>query len=486
MPDNSSEKEEWMEWVWPGFHWYQGIHAFLAWQNDFEKFGLLITKMVLTYSRGTEAYYFLKREYEREGKEFFEKIKENPKILSGVLKNTDSSAEKIFDLEGKWKNINFRELSDKQLIKYHQSLFKLDEPLWRNGQIPNLLELGNSYLSDYVKSIISKNFGEQKFSEIFTVLTTSNYLSVGERQELDFLKLLKRFKASNSKLVDKIRIHYQKYRWMTYGWAGPEITHESFLENFKKSLKNRGSEISQLSEKFAERKSVLTEQKRFIKRFNLADRIFVNLLRQFLESKSKRIDAHSLTFFFADKIMAEIGKRVGLSMDQMRVVVPKDVPKLFKKVDVKQINEEYNRVLIWFERPTLQKLTGESAETKLKYILDRLPKIVETKELKGSVAYPGKIQGTTRVILDIKDAPRFKPGEILVTRMTDPSYVLLMKHSRAIVTDVGGITCHAAIVARELKIPCVIGTKIATKVLKDGDEVEVNANEGVVRIINKA
>jgi pyruvate,water dikinase len=69
--------------------------------------------------------------------------------------------------------------------------------------------------------------------------------------------------------------------------------------------------------------------------------------------------------------------------------------------------------------------------------------------------------------------------------MTDPSFILLMKNSSAIITDVGGITCHAAIVSRELKIPCVIGAKIATKVLKDGDIVEVNANEGTIKILKK-
>jgi len=61
-----------------------------------------------------------------------------------------------------------------------------------------------------------------------------------------------------------------------------------------------------------------------------------------------------------------------------------------------------------------------------------------------------------------------------------------MKRASAIVTDEGGITCHAAIIARELKVPCVIGTKIATQVLKDGDLVEVNANQGIVKILKKA
>lgn len=61
-----------------------------------------------------------------------------------------------------------------------------------------------------------------------------------------------------------------------------------------------------------------------------------------------------------------------------------------------------------------------------------------------------------------------------------------MKKAAAIITDEGGITCHAAIVSRELNIPCIIGTKVATKILKDGDLVEVNAEKGVVKIINKS
>lgn len=77
-------------------------------------------------------------------------------------------------------------------------------------------------------------------------------------------------------------------------------------------------------------------------------------------------------------------------------------------------------------------------------------------------------------------------GEILVTGMTRPEYVPLMKKAAAIVTDEGGITCHAAIVSRELKKPCIIGTKIATQVLNDGDLVEVDAERGVVRVLERA
>ena len=107
----------------------------------------------------------------------------------------------------------------------------------------------------------------------------------------------------------------------------------------------------------------------------------------------------------------------------------------------------------------------------------------ETQEVKGMVASKGKVQGRVRVILEIKEVSSFEEGESLVTSMTRPEFVPVIKKSAAIVTDEGGISCHAAIVSRELNKPCIIGTKNATRVLKDGMEVEVDAEKGVVKII---
>jgi phosphohistidine swiveling domain-containing protein len=109
----------------------------------------------------------------------------------------------------------------------------------------------------------------------------------------------------------------------------------------------------------------------------------------------------------------------------------------------------------------------------------------DSNELKGQTACRGSVHGIVRVISDPYDDRGFQDGDVLVTSMTRPEFVPIMKRAGAVVTNEGGITCHAAIVSRELKIPCVIGTKIATQVLKDGDLVEVDANNGVVRILNK-
>src|SRR3989338_154443 len=90
-------------------------------------------------------------------------------------------------------------------------------------------------------------------------------------------------------------------------------------------------------------------------------------------------------------------------------------------------------------------------------------------EVSGTVAMTGKARGKVRIVLEYADMERFQDGEILVASMTVPDFLPAMNKASAFVTNEGGITCHAAIVAREMKKPCIIGTKIATKVFKDGD-----------------
>jgi phosphoenolpyruvate synthase/pyruvate phosphate dikinase len=133
----------------------------------------------------------------------------------------------------------------------------------------------------------------------------------------------------------------------------------------------------------------------------------------------------------------------------------------------------------------VQLLTGERAKKEIqrKGLLQKKELDPDIKELLGQVAYTGKVKGKVKVIFARKEMVKFKKGDVLVSPMTEPGYLPIMKKAAAMVTDEGGLLCHASIVARELKIPCIIGTKIATKVLKNGDLVEVDADRGVVKIL---
>jgi pyruvate, water dikinase len=100
--------------------------------------------------------------------------------------------------------------------------------------------------------------------------------------------------------------------------------------------------------------------------------------------------------------------------------------------------------------------------------------------LKGLGAAPGNAAGKARRVLHVEENTELQPGEILVSTMTTPDMVPAMARSAAIVTDEGGMTCHAAIVSRELGIPCVVGTRTATKTLHDGQEISVDGKMGAV------
>jgi len=100
--------------------------------------------------------------------------------------------------------------------------------------------------------------------------------------------------------------------------------------------------------------------------------------------------------------------------------------------------------------------------------------------LKGIPASTGVVKGKVRIILDPSDNSKMKKGDILVTEMTNPLFVPAIQKAKAIITNIGGILSHAAIVSRELGIPCVVGTKKATKILKNNQQIKVDGEEGTI------
>lgn len=110
-----------------------------------------------------------------------------------------------------------------------------------------------------------------------------------------------------------------------------------------------------------------------------------------------------------------------------------------------------------------------------------IPPITQATSVRGQTAFPGVVEGIAKVIRGRRDFEQFIDGDILITNQTTPEFVPLMKRARAVVTEQGGITCHAAIVSRELQIPCIIGTQTAMSVFRSGEQIVVDATSGEVR-----
>ncbi len=186
---------------------------------------------------------------------------------------------------------------------------------------------------------------------------------------------------------------------------------------------------------------------------------------------------------FMEDIAKNIAKKAGYRREQIISTTTDEILKYFnhdKLPDKKSLSERYKKSAILVKQGKYWIYTGNQTNK-----IDNILLTQKTSQLiKGSIAYKGVATGLVRLVIDPRrDSSSFKAGEILVTGMTRPEFLPIMKKASAFITDAGGILSHAAIVARELKKPCIIGTHIATQLLKNGDLVEVDANKGIIKII---
>lgn len=130
----------------------------------------------------------------------------------------------------------------------------------------------------------------------------------------------------------------------------------------------------------------------------------------------------------------------------------------------------------------LEVIQGEDAKPFLQEARELLLKVQpDIHEVKGVCASKGISRGRVVIVFDPSEFNRVKDGDILMTVMTRPEFLPVMHKAAAFVCDEGGLTSHAAIVAREMHKPCIVGTRTGTRVFKEGDMVEVDANSGIVR-----
>lgn len=226
-----------------------------------------------------------------------------------------------------------------------------------------------------------------------------------------------------------------------------------------------------------------------LKKLNKQDRKIADILSWVMYTRDERKDIINM----AEMLLFRIGQRLfslwGLDENLLRYTANYEI--LQGKNHVLSIHDDLKKRPNGFGILFKEDRSYRAAYGLLEEDIKKLDNLIlaqnqgNDKQIKGEIGNKGKVSGRVHIISRRDQFDDFKKGDILVTGMTRPEFVPLMKKSLAIITDEGGITCHAAIVSRELGIPCIIGTKIATQVLKDGDLVEVDADHGIVRIISK-
>jgi phosphohistidine swiveling domain-containing protein len=242
-------------------------------------------------------------------------------------------------------------------------------------------------------------------------------------------------------------------------------------------------------------KNLKFQQNRIIKKYKLSKKtlIFFSLIQLFAKMHDQRKECVQKLIFCIDQVLSQVSKRFNIKREVLDYYTVEEIIELLKQNQriSKAVIQKRKKNVVFFSYFENKKIKTEIFYGKIALKIIRYfeqKKIVAQKErvifgVVGSIGKNPKVTGRVRIVFDPSKEKEFKDGDILVTGMTRPEFVPLMRKAGAVITNEGGITSHAAIVSRELKIPCIVGTKIATKVLKDGDLVEVDAEKGIIKIL---
>ncbi len=332
--------------------------------------------------------------------------------------------------------------------------------------------------------------------EIYKILGMAGGETFVQMERKGFLKNLisiqKIYKKSGNWNDKNIQMIVFK-QWYDFGSlvfthsGSKNYTIDDYRKKFFKNLKvNAEAELKKIK---TEEDKRYKNSGKFFSKFKKYPEFFrlIGWFGRMVTYRNRDAELYFVYFYHFRYLFDEIARRLEISNDDLFLLGNEEIiGGLKSKINAKEIITERKRKGFTVKSigNSIKVLTGVKKED---WHEDKIKKNKAQSFIKGIIASEGKVIGRVKIIGDARrDGGKFEKGEILVTAMTKPEFVHLMKKAAAIITDEGGIVSHAAILARELKKPCIIGTKIATKVLKDGDLVEVDANKGVVKIIKKS
>ena len=346
-----------------------------------------------------------------------------------------------------------------------------------------------------VLDALKKAKREKEYNQLIANLTAHTFPSfIGEAHNAIILAAVEYSQGKN--IEKKLRQLEKRYYWLNNGYACTHYLDADYFMHEVNELVKKGIAKEMISAARNYAKSLPQNKKikqKLFRELKLSDELvqFLEISDFMAKLQDNRKHVTTITLSYIDKFLAEISKRYNLKHELVRYLIQAEITESNLKKLTNQLLEERRNKSVFFSNFESQKekdpekrviiFTGNKADKMIKQLMQE--ELGEVKELHGNCASPGKVTATVKVCRGAGEIAKVQHGDILVACMTQPEFVPAMKKAAAIITDEGGLTCHAAIVSRELGIPCVIGTRKATKVLKDGMKVEVDADNGIVKIL---
>lgn len=343
---------------------------------------------------------------------------------------------------------------------------------------------GDRLIEELDKRIASLVTDPERRQQMLQLLTTPDVLSFIQYEELVFLRLAKRAPTmSPARFKEVLSKHSSKFGWIPWDYIGPTFWSAAGLRWRMATLwkgKNITEHIDAINRHLKQTRLARIKMEREFK-FSRKVKALADGTRwqAVLQDDKKAVTTES--HYYLHFLQQEAGRRLRVPWRQLYYA---SFEEIICAIGGGKLPHSANRSkygIFFMHKGELNPVEGKKAALWLSKITKKA--ISNIDKIQGTPASHGLVRGRVSILLLPKDMAKVRNGDVLVTQMTTPEYVPAMKRAAAFVTDEGGLTCHAAIVAREMKKPCIIGTKIATHIFKDGDMVEVDATKGIVRKI---
>jgi phosphoenolpyruvate synthase/pyruvate phosphate dikinase len=329
------------------------------------------------------------------------------------------------------------------------------------------------YLQKHIEEkILQKLEGKVPDDELYILLTSLSKpikKNFNTDEQIDILSLT--VKLENQKLVfdstefdNELDKYLEKYAFIGFRGGLLDLwTKDRIIDRIKFILKE-GDVATRLSNLEEDLSSVVEKTNKIMEKYQFDEeaKSLVEAAKEIVYMRTYRTDITAMSMFYAYPLLNELASRFNLTFEDLSYFTPEEIFNIASEIpeDIKIRKTGYaNRQLNGIRQVS----SGDEFE-KIKNIINK--KISTSNEVKGNPANRGFVSGIARILKDKSEIGKVRKGDILITAMTTPDFIPAMEKAAAFVTDEGGLTCHAAIVSRELKKPCIVGTRIATKILE--------------------
>jgi len=438
---------------------------------------------IAVYKNDYGQYYFIKDVIEKGAEESLKKLLKDPSfVFKTIYPESIACGEEVQEIFERLKKRDFQVPKTEAIKLFDKFLEIISIQIGLNTIA--VFDLKDQLYSNYLKKYLIDKTKNSPLSlgVAMEKLLAPEKLTSTQLLRIELLKLALREQISQKSFNQAVDSLQYNWSWLNYGYVGPGLERSYFAETLKELQARPKEELNKELSDLLNNEKVIKHSKREVYqqlRIDEKHQKFIDALGLLSYLKIHRKDTAFLIFsclyqIFA-KIMPSYKKK---DLFNLTIEESKDLLRDQLKVSGRELRDRSNYcAYIYHENRFLYGKEVDKCLAERTIADSQETATIGLKLLEGTAACLGKtgnwVYGEVRVINSSPDMAKMRDGDILVSVATTPDILPAMKKAAAIVTDHGGITCHAAIVSRELNIPCLIATKYATKVFKDGDKVVV-------------